>query len=29
MQIIYNEYGGKLVETLNKLVKEVKDRIKC
>ena len=28
MQVIYNIYSGKLVETLDKLVKEVKDRIK-
>ena len=28
MQVICDKYGGKLVEILNKLVKEVKDRIK-
>ena len=28
MQVIYNKYDGKLVATLDKLVKEVKDRIK-
>ena len=26
---MYDKYGGKLVEILDKLVKEVKDRIKC
>ena len=29
MQVIYNKYDVKLVKTLNKLVKEVKGKIKC
>ena len=29
VQVIYNKYNIKLVKTLNKLVEEVKDKIKC
>lgn len=29
VQVMYNEYDRKLVEMLDKLVKEVKDRVKC
>jgi len=29
VQVMCDEYGGKLVQTLDELVEEVKDRMKC